>query len=119
MKKNYNCSDVAAKLDVNPCDIYVSGLMNDLNASLIEETNAIFYTALRKKGYDFSDDFQLEKFVKENCHAVYNEKQNVTTYYVKGKPFLMRKLNNIFDFDIKSDSVKETITSTVGTFYYL
>lgn len=119
MKKKYNCSDVSAKLDINPCDIDVSGLTNDLNSNIIENTNAIFYAALRKKGYDFSDDFQLENFIKHNCHAVQNENQTVTTYYVKGEPFLKKKLNNSFDFDIKSDPVKDTITSTVGTFYYL
>ena len=58
----------------------LSGIENKQNDLIIE--------GLKRKGFDFSNHFELIDFIKENCTATNNQDLKITTYFVNGIPFL-------------------------------
>lgn len=76
--------DAAADVIYNLQEQLIHQIANQINNKL----KAIFVESLALKGHVFKSDEELVKFVKANCHAETDIKNQETTYFVKKLPFL-------------------------------
>lgn len=109
---------VKRKLHYFPKLDYPSEIMEQIIQSFSKKIDEIVIDGLKLKGYYFDNKIELEAFIKENCSAF--KSGNETTYFVKGKPFLIHIFKDEVD-PIAYDQItgETTIKANYGEYKYL
>jgi hypothetical protein len=64
-------------------------IVEDLSKKLHNEIDNLFIEGLKKKGFEFSDRYEIEDFVKQNCRCEDNPNTKERIYYVFNIPFFL------------------------------
>lgn len=62
-------------------------LINKLTQEINNKLDNLLIEGLKRKGYVFENNIEIERFIKENCYI--NSNGNEKTYYVKNEPFFL------------------------------
>ena len=90
-----------------------------LNEMLVDKVDSYFIVGLRRKGFEFDNQAELEKFIKERCRCEDYQHKKMRKYFVDDIPFLMHDYN--VDFNITRDISDEghTFSASMGSMYYV
>ncbi|MFY0481471.1 hypothetical protein ACI6PS_02600 [Flavobacterium sp. PLA-1-15] len=70
---------------------------------------------LKRKGFEFQDNSELESFVKENCSVIDNIEHKERIYSVHGKPFLLHRYEVVYDLENRGN----LLTANYGYYCFL
>jgi len=93
----------------------ISSLSDDLNSKL--ETFVI--EGLKRKGFEFRNELELENFLKQRCRCEDNVNLKQRTYFVDDKPFFLHDYNIEMDLTPIIEDGKTTLKASYGSFAYL
>lgn len=66
-------------------DGVISRLISDVSSKLSNTIDDLFKEGLKRKGFEFKNDYELKDFIIKNCKGI--KKDNEITYYVNNIPF--------------------------------
>lgn len=93
-------------------------IMNEAIKSLNGKLDDLFIEALRVKGFEFSNQSDLEAFIKERCRKEdYTHKQQ-SIYFIDDVPFLEHNYEIVYN-PINQNEVSTSITINYGTYRFL
>ena len=93
----------------------ISRLSYNMNSKL--ETFVI--EGLKRKGFEFRNELELENFLKQRCRCEDNVNLKQRTYFVDDKPFFLHDYNIEMDLTPIIEDGKTTLKASYGSFAYL
>ena len=97
-------------------DTFMNQIMDQVLTDLHNGIDAMAKEGLKRKGFEFANQYEFMKFVKERCTA--QSYKATTVYYVDGRPFLVYYENpEPVKFDFNSHQYK--IDVVYGKYAYL
>lgn len=63
------------------------------------EMDMVITEGLKRKGFEFENNFEIEQFIRERCKMTINEETEERILYVDDIPFLLIILKNDISFD--------------------
>ena len=93
----------------------ISSLSDDLNSKL----ETFFILGLKCKGFKFSNELELENFLKQRCRCEDNVNLKQRIYFVDDKPFFLHDYNIDMDLTPMIEDGKTTLRASYGSFAYL
>jgi len=108
--------------DFKNMDLPNSGYMHDAMNKLCKDLNgkldSYLVEGLKRKGFKFSTQFELEKFIKNRCRCEDNMHLKERIYYVDDTPFFLHRYEIEMEPLITEDR-KITMSANYGSFAYL
>lgn len=90
-------------------------IYNELNKKLENH----FIEGLKRKGFEFKHEIELESFIKERCRAEDNIDLKEKVYYVDNIPFFLHNYNtDPIEMPLITDRECK-ISANLGTYAYL
>ena len=79
------------KLDYEPQDssLLIADVIGSISSQLNKKLEDYMIEGLKRKGFDFENRFELEKFIKSNCRCEDRTDIKQRTYFVNGIPFFL------------------------------
>jgi len=107
-------------MEAGGMDSIQSQAIKELSSRLVDKIDAVCIEGLKRKGFEFKNNSDLETFIKSNCRCEYNIQTKEKVYFVNDIPFLLHKLENKIDFTtdaLYEKSIK--LVATCGSYSYL
>lgn len=83
------------------------------------EMERILFDSLKKKGFEFKDNIELEKFIKERCWCENNIDSQERTYYIDNNPFLLWEYPGEIKTNITVEKGNVKVSANLGPFTFL
>ena len=90
---------------------FINDVISKQIDNLNKEIEKITIKDLKRKGFEFKNMFEMEKFIQERCKVEDYTGQQERIYFVDNKPFLSHKYKSEIDFENNS--------ATCGSYAYL
>jgi|TARA_Y100000310_G_C20594944_1_gene770024 hypothetical protein len=104
----------------NPLPNYgaIHDIISTATDNLTNQMNEITIEGLKRKGFEFKNNYELGEFIKERCRVeVFGDNR---TYYVDDKPFLLHESKpNLSMGEYELDKENYKMTATIGSYAYL
>lgn len=111
------------KLEYNNVGLPSYDINNEIIKGVADRLMAKFDTfiieGLKRKGFDFDDKKELEKFLKEHCTCEDNTDIKEKIYRVNDIPFLLHNYNNEWNLTQNINDDKTKFTVSYGHYAYL
>lgn len=107
-------------MEAEEIDSVQSLAIKELSNRLVDKIDAVCIEGLKRKGFEFKNNLELESFIKTNCRCEHNIATSEKVYFVNDIPFLLHKLENKIDFTtdaLYEKSIK--LVATCGSYSYL
>ena len=96
---------------------FIHDIISVANDNLITQMNNITIEGLKRKGFEFENNYELTEFLKARCRVT--EFENERTYYVDDKPFLLHRQDLNINMNNIVDAQDYKLTATYGGYAYL
>ena len=97
----------------------INGVISDLSDDLNSKLETSFILGLKCKGFKFSNELELENFLKQRCRCEDNVNLKQRIYFVDDKPFFLHDYNIDMDLTPMIEDGKTTLRASYGSFAYL
>jgi hypothetical protein len=107
--------------ELNKMNLPNYGVIQDIismaSDNLTNQMNNVTIEGLKRKGFEFKNNYELGEFIKERCRVEVIGSER--TYYVDDKPFLLHKYEPNCNMNNIVDNGNYNFTATYGGYAYL
>jgi len=97
----------------------VSDIAVDFYSELNKKLENFMIEALKRKGFEFTDRFVLEDFIKSNCRCEDNVVLKERVYFANNIPFFLHKYKIEMDLNPKIEDNTIKMSANLGYYAYL
>jgi len=99
---------------------FIGDVIGRLSSELNQQLENYMIEGLKRKGFEFKNRFELEKFIKSNCRCEDRTYLKQRTYFANDIPFFLHCYEIKMDLNpITNDKDKVKILANYGSFAYL
>ena len=97
----------------------INEVANRLSFDVHHKLDDLIIEGLKRKGFAFGSNIQLETFVKHRCRCMDHATNKERTFYVDDVPFFLHKYELSMDFKPVYDGGNVSISADLGYYAFL